>query len=198
MLSLFAALLLAVPLVLVLEPGSRLWIEGDSNRSPWSCDAGPLDTDAQVRPAEEGRPAAIDRLRVALRADGLRCGDDHMDGKLRDALKANRYPRIEFVLTGIAATPDVLAGAHQLKAVGTLEVAGQRRTVTFLVRAFGSPDGSLHARGELPILMTSFGIDPPSAFFGLLQSKDRIVIRFGLHARARSARLVKVRRRSGG
>ena len=184
MLATLLALLLAAPVQLALEPGSRLWIEGDSNLRTWSCEAQHLDTTAQARTGELGAKSVIETLRVAVPVKDLRCGDDHMDEKLRDALKAGQHPRIEYVMTAVQALPGAAPGEYRLKTTGTLTVAGVTKTETMLVLAGAGPGGTLFARGSLALQMSSFGVDPPSAFLGLLQSKDRIVIRFALKARA--------------
>ena len=49
---------------------------------------------------------------------------------------------------------------------GTLRIAGRERTV--------------RARGALPILMTDYGISPPTALFGVVRTENRIVVKFDL------------------
>jgi len=41
-------------------------------------------------------------------------------------------------------------------------------------------DGTLRAQGALPILMTDFGITPPTALFGVVRTEDRLVVKFDL------------------
>jgi hypothetical protein len=41
-------------------------------------------------------------------------------------------------------------------------------------------DGTVRARGALPILMTDYGISPPTALFGVLRTENRIVVKFDL------------------
>ena len=177
------ALVFAAAVQLVLQPASRLWIEGDSNLRTWSCEAA-LEATARARTAEAGTPPLVDSLHVSVPVDGLRCGDAHMDDKLREALQSARFPRIEYALGAVEVLPGALAGERRLKATGFLRVAGVTRTVTLVVRASASPEGKLVARGNLALEMSSFGVDPPTAFLGLLRCRDRLVIRFDLEARA--------------
>lgn len=178
------AFLFATAVQLVLEPGSRLWIEGDSNVRRWSCEAKQLATAAEARTGERGVPPAVESLSVGVAVNQLRCDDAHMDEKLRDALKEAQHPRIEYVLTAIESLAGAPAGEYRLKTTGRLTVAGSSRTVTMLVRAGAKSDGTLFARGNLALEMTSYGIEPPTAFFGFLVCKDRITIHFELKARA--------------
>jgi hypothetical protein len=184
MLALPVTLLLAAPIALSLESASRLWIEGDSNVRPWVCQAQKLGVDAQAQTAEAGVPAALQRLRVVIPVGDLRCGDVHMEDKLRDALQAEQHPGITYAFTEAEALPGAAPGEHRLKAVGELTVAGKTRRVIMVVRAGVRADGALFARGSAALEMTSFGVDPPTAFLGVLKCKDRIVVRFELVARA--------------
>jgi polyisoprenoid-binding protein YceI len=63
---------------------------------------------------------------------------------------------------------------------GTLRVAGRERSVRVPIELERLRDGTLRARGALPILMTDYGITPPSAFFGVLRTENRIVVKFDL------------------
>jgi len=41
-------------------------------------------------------------------------------------------------------------------------------------------DGTIEARGEVPILMSDYGIKPPTALFGALRASNRVVVKFAL------------------
>jgi hypothetical protein len=63
---------------------------------------------------------------------------------------------------------------------GSLRIAGQERPVRVPVVVQQQRDGSLRAQGALPILMTDYGITPPTALFGVLRTDNRIVVKFDL------------------
>ena len=63
---------------------------------------------------------------------------------------------------------------------GTLRIAGRERVVRVPVQVQQQRDGSLRAQGALPILMTDYGISPPTALFGVLRTENRIVVKFDL------------------
>src|SRR5437763_1510004 len=90
--------LLALSLSAPVSPShTQLWITGTSNLHDWRCDARAeqlrtridLDTTA-------GLPPHAVHIVVPVRA--LACGNDTMDGKLRDALKEKAAPEISFEL----------------------------------------------------------------------------------------------------
>ena len=184
MLAPILALLFAVPVQLVLASGSRLWIDGDSNLRTWSCEAHGLETHAEARTADAGGVPSVRQVELAVPVDELRCGDDHMESKLRESLKSSKHPRIEYTLTSVQQQTGSNELEKRMKTTGLLTVAGRTRTVTMLVHAGVLHDGTLRARGSVPLQMSDYGVDAPSALLGLVKAKDRIVVRFDLRARA--------------
>ena len=63
---------------------------------------------------------------------------------------------------------------------GTLRIAGRERVVRMPVELEEQRDGSVRAKGALPILMTDYGISPPTALFGVVRTENRIVVKFDL------------------
>ena len=182
MLALPLALLIAAPLA--LGPETKLWIDGDSSMHAWTCTAERMETTSDVSPAKAGEVPAVRSLSVPVQVKDLKCGNGTMEDKLRDALHDKKTPRIEYALTSIEPLPGAVGGAQKLKAQGQLTVAGKTRSVTMVVSASVQPDGTVVAKGALPLLMTDFGVDPPSAMLGLMKTADRVWVKFELHTRA--------------
>jgi len=156
-----------------LAAGSRLWIEGDSNLHPWSCKATALEVSVDV----DAESAQIARgLTVRVPVAGLECGDGHMNDKLRDAMKADAHPIIEYKLISAERLP---GEATKLKATGALTIAGKTREVTFVVDAALAGDGSAQAAGAVPISMTDYGVQPPTALL-VLKTYDLVTVKFDI------------------
>src|SRR5205823_1342548 len=119
MLAMVVATLLAAPVQLLLADGSKLFIEGDSSLHAWKCEAAKFDA-----AGEAGTPAApfasLTAFELSVPVAQIRCDGDTMEGKLRDALKAEKHPRIDYTFTS-------LAGAQ---VVGKLAIGGVEKTVT--------------------------------------------------------------------
>jgi len=172
---------------LVGRVDSRLWIEGASNVSRWSCRAKTLDATIFV---DSGFSELADLARhlrnvtVNVPVAALTCGHAPMDRSLRAALKA--APGTD----NIVATLDAVAGDESsrstLHTTGTLRLAGRENAVTVDIAA--SVDGSgLEAHGELPILLSDYGIEPPSGLLGVIRCADRVVVKFALTVDPRMA-----------
>lgn len=159
-----------------LSPQSRITIEGDSSMHPWKCSAAVGRASAAIDTAS---PALVRELAVQLPVAGIECGNDTMNGKLRDALGAEQHPQIEYRLTAVER---VAGEGVRLRATGSLSIAGKTQSVVFAVDAVVDSDGSVIAIGSVPLKMSSFGVDPPSAMLGLLKTYDPVTVKFDIRA----------------
>lgn len=170
LLALVLARLVVAQGQVVVAPESRLWIEGDSNFRAWSCEAQKAEAAVDL-----GKPAFSVQVPVA----GFHCNEDLLDGKLREALKADRFPEISFSLE----SEERLPGAPlRMRLTGSLTLAGQTGTVTFLAEITPAAGGAFVARGSVPVLMSSYDVEPPSAMLGLVRAADLVTVNFEIHA----------------
>ena len=175
MFAMIAALLLAAPVQLSLAEGSKLFIEGDSSLHAWKCEAAGFDA-AGLATSPAAAAASLTALEVGVPVKQIRCGNDTMEGKLRDALKADKFARIDYTFTSVAPEP----GSGKLKVTGKLSIGGVEKTVTTVLAVAAAPANRWTAKGELPLKMSDFGIDPPTAMLGMLKTHDAITIKFDL------------------
>jgi hypothetical protein len=59
-------------------------------------------------------------------------------------------------------------------------IAGTEKTVNMEVTASRLADGSIRAEGALPLLMTDFGVKPPTAMLGTLRTSNKVTVKFSL------------------
>jgi polyisoprenoid-binding protein YceI len=175
-----------------VNQGSRVWIEGTSNVRSWSCRATTFDARIEM---DAGRPAATDSatlaefirhvsVRVAVR--DLKCGNRRMEKDLYTALKATD----DAIASNIVALFDAVPGsasATSLTTRGTLSVVGIDKDVHSRIDIERLPDGTMRARGSLPLLMTDFGVKPPTGMFGLIRSGNEVTVKFELLVPPRAA-----------
>ena len=53
------------------------------------------------------------------------------------------------------------------------------------VRGEKLANGQVRLQGEHPLLMTDYGLTPPSAMFGALRTADKVTVKFDLVVAAR-------------
>jgi hypothetical protein len=154
----------------------RVWIEGSSNVHDWSCRAEVFEASVQLDPlATRDEPAAIRRVSVRINARDLKCGNRKMEHDLYATLRANDAANPSYI---VAEFQPVAGSATATR--GNVAVVGVERTVTVQISVDRLSDGSLRASGAIPLLMTDFGITPPTGLFGLIRSRNEITVRFDL------------------
>ena len=173
---------------LVVRDDSRLWIEGTSNLHEWSCKATTIDATIAVDPAWErdvttsltNVATLLRRVDVKIPVRGLKCGKDKMDKLMYEALKAKEADTVSYIAGTFDATPTDAKDSFVVRTTGTLRIAGRENPVNMDVRAERLPDGTVRAQSELPILMTDYGVKPPTALFGTLRTGNKVTVKFEL------------------
>lgn len=116
-------------------------------------------------------PAAVEGFEIVIRAASLTSPKDGLDKNMHKALKTAEFPDIVFRLAKLEGQ-----GAR-LKATGTLKIAGVEKDITFNVTAAAAPT-TLTVSGEVPVLMTDYGIAPPKAMMGMLKTDPKVTVKF--------------------
>ncbi len=170
---------------------SKLWIDGTSNLHSWSCKATTLDASVDVDKAAIAQfgataPKTLKRVEVKIPVKSLKCDHGGMDGNVYKALKVDGSPEISYILGTFEAAPGESKDAFTLHTIGKLAIAGKVNEVTMDVIATRMPDGSVKAIGSIPVKMTDFGIQPPTAIFGRLKTGDEVKVNFELMIGGRS------------
>lgn len=96
-----------------------------------------------------------------------------MDKKAHNALKMETVPEIRFI-TEVSKPIDL----EDQVISGTLSIAGEDRSVEIPVIISGK--GPIRIKGELPIMLADFSIEPPTAMFGSIVVGDQVTVHFDL------------------
>jgi polyisoprenoid-binding protein YceI len=103
-----------------------------------------------------------------------------LDHNLWTALKYTQNPDIVFSVTSATATPDPsVAGRYTISAQGTLTIAGKENPGSFSA-TIDINGNTLRITGTKDLLMTDFGIKPPTMLFGAIKTDDKITVRWDL------------------
>lgn len=191
LLTLIAGVARAQDTRVAVNPDSKLWIDGTSNLHGWTCRATKLDAaidlDAEIASQiATAPPKALKRVQVRVPVKSLKCGHDAMDNNLYKALKADETAEISYILATFEAAPGEAKDTFTLHTVGTLAIAGTEKKIEMDVVATRLADGSVTAKGLVPIKMTDFGIKPPTAIFGRLKTGDEVKVNFELTVGAKA------------
>jgi polyisoprenoid-binding protein YceI len=172
-----AALVLTAPAAaqLQFQQGSTITVEGTSSVQSWSCATSQLAGSAQAEVS--GRTLSdLSGLRLTIPVQGLDCGNRQMNGKLREALGASTTPQIRYTVTGAEVGAPDGQGRFAVTVTGRLEMAGSARTVRTTARGVPAGDGRFRFTGRVPLKMSDYGIDPPTAMLGALRTGDEVTV----------------------
>lgn len=169
---------------LSLGPESKLSVEGGSNLHGWECKASSIDASIEVDDAflksTTITPALVKKLQVKVPVRSLKCGHGGMDNNLYKALKADDAPDISYTMSTFDVASGATTDSFTVKTVGTLKIAGAEKPVNMDVSALRAADGGITANGELSLLMTDFGVKPPTAMFGTLRTDNKVTVKFSI------------------
>jgi polyisoprenoid-binding protein YceI len=175
------------PTVASLASGSRLWLEGNSTIHHYESTATKLEvrmTGGQAAASLEAlekmvRAGEVKGLEVSIPVAAMQSGKNGLDKNMRTALKADKFPNITFRLERYEVSQSTGSDSVVIDAHGLLSVAGVEKPID--LRAGGKRDGNvLRIRGEKDLLMTQFGVKPPTMMMGAVKTSDQVVIRFDL------------------
>jgi hypothetical protein len=170
-----------------LDPTSEVTIEGTSSMHAFHCKTNKIMAYVDVDPgytkdlSKIARPIASVKVNIVVRT--LTCGNGQMDKNMYSTLDADKNPIIRYTMSGY----DILDGsakpsAFVAKTTGTLVISGQEKVINMKINAERLSDGKATAQGEESVLMTDFGITPPSFMFGTLKVGNEIKVKFNLKA----------------
>lgn len=166
-----------------IEPGSELTIFGTSNVHDFRCKTNKFSAYIDVDPGytkdltKVARPIASVNVVIAVKS--LSCGNKKMDENMYSTLEADKNQIIRYTLSGY----DILNGTatgFAAKTTGTLTILGKQKVVAMKIDASRLNDGKAMAHGEETLLMSEFGIKPPSFMFGTMKVGNEIKVKFNL------------------
>ena len=100
-----------------------------------------------------------------------------MDKKAHDALKEKKSPEIKFALN---KNNNVRISGTSANFTGLLTVAGKTKEVSLSAQFDIENPQKFLVSGSVPIKMSDFGIDPPTAMMGTIKTHDEVVVQFNL------------------
>ncbi len=117
------------------------------------------------------KPGVLEGFEIAIPAASLSSPKAGLDKNMHKALKVEQFPDITFRLSRIEGTPEAPI------AVGKLRITGVEREVALMLKT-QRRGAALVVTGSLPLLMTDYGIKPPTAMLGMLTTDPKVTVSF--------------------
>jgi hypothetical protein len=171
--------------------GSSIWFEGNSTLHHYSAWAKSFSVSFQVAPLKAGEGIDVQSLVQRKRVSGLTVdvawnqmdsGDGDLNDNMLDAVNASAHPDIVFTLSGYTLSdPTDANAAWTVDLKGQLSMNGVTRPVELQAQAYRIEKGGLEVKGELDLLMTDYGISPPSMALGSITCDNDIAAKFDVN-----------------
>lgn len=172
-----------------IQSGSKIWIEGSTNISKFSCVSKRIDGFGHLRSdsvttiktslsKDDDKPVVF----VSLKDHSLDCGKRPMNHDMYHALKADEFPTIHYDLISgrMISYPDSTTKWFKIKTKGRLTIAGKSKIIKMIVDGHQLPHDHFHVKGSKTLRMSDFDIKRPSPFWGLVKTHNVIVVKFDL------------------
>jgi polyisoprenoid-binding protein YceI len=100
-----------------------------------------------------------------------------MNTHMRRALLAEQNPTIAYHLTRYDVRPNGSETAN-VSLSGRLSMAGQAKPITIEVSVVPIEGGAVRVTGSQEIIMSEYGMKPPSLMMGTMRVRDRVEVHF--------------------
>ena len=153
---------------------SKLIVAGTSSIHDWEMNAETFtaQTKLEVNNNSVGKIESID---FTCKVEDIESGKRIMDSKAYDALQEKRHPQISFQLH---PNNQVKVSGKKVSLTGDMTIAGKKREVNVNCIFDVKNDNQFSVSGEVPLKMSEFGIEPPTAMLGTLETGDQVVVKF--------------------
>jgi polyisoprenoid-binding protein YceI len=162
---------------------ARITISGTSNIHAYTASTTSVRvTRAQFAGAFDGpdfwsyalKPGSLGMFEISIPAATLTSPREGLDANMHKALQVSEHPDIVFRLLRFEPTT---GSAGALRGIGVLKIAGVAREVALDITT-DRKNSTLCVHGQVTLLMTDFGINPPVALMGMLKTDPKVTVTF--------------------
>jgi polyisoprenoid-binding protein YceI len=157
---------------------AKVSLAGNSNIHPFTATTTDVRMSRLVLAPAEGdrlqaaaKAGGVEAFEVAIKAATLTSPKDGLDKNMHKALKTKEFPEIVFRLNRIEGN------GVAPKAFGTLKIAGVEKEIAIDLKTVATAT-TLTVSGQVPLLMTDYGIPAPKAMMGMLKTDPKITVKF--------------------
>ena len=160
-----------------IQPSSSITIKGTSTLHDYECSTKTFEGMIELDHSDK----VFTSVDISIPVLSLHSNSTSMDDNMYDALKAKQYPRIQFSLLPSDSVRIAHAQADSmLHLQGNLTIAGKQKLIDLQLVVAKNGNGIIRVHGTKKLLMTDFGIDPPTFMLGVLKTGNEVTIEFSL------------------
>ena len=121
---------------------------------------------------------AVSTVVLTVPAATMDCNNGTMNEHMREAVKAEENPVIQFTLS----TYEVAKGGDDVQGTmhGTLSLGGAQRPIDIKAVATDAGNGAIRIVGGYELALSAFGLKRPSLMFGTIKVGEMVQVKFDL------------------
>lgn len=184
----FATALFVVPAfsateLLVVQPESRLWVEGTSTLKAFSCKVPEFVLTVSANstgavPAVLAGQKAVKTVELTVPASKIECGNGTMNEHMNKALKTDANKTIKFTLSGYDVAANAKGSGGNVR--GSLSLGGAEHPIDVAAVATDAGNGALRIVGSYELALSAYDLKAPSLMFGSIKVGDKVQVKFDM------------------
>ncbi len=158
------------------EENYNFIVKGTSSLHDWEMEVTTVNGQVVFKNGSKAIEGILE-INVEVKTGSFISDKNLMEKKAAEALRADEYPTIRFRLDDVLTlnnSSDTLKG----EVSGMLEIAGIAKTVNIAYELIPLENNEIKVTGSSELLMSDFGIDPPTALLGTIKTDDRVKVTF--------------------
>lgn len=165
---------------------SKMTIYGSANVTDWDAEVKTISGQVVIRnPGQtdwsEADASWFERVEMEFPVKDIDSDSRRMNNNMYYYLKEDEHPEITYRVIEVREVATADNPGILLTVRGVITAAGVGKEIIHDVEIRKSESGGLVVSGSQDLLMTDFDIDPPTAVFGSIRSRDEMTITFELH-----------------
>ena len=152
---------------------SEITISGTSSLHDWTSDAEIIEGSVQIS-SKDGSISSLENLKISVPVNSIKSGKNAMDKNTYKAMKESQFNQVVFHLNSIKTS------AASVTYTGEMKIAGVSKVITGDSTYSQVGSSGFTFKGAFDILMTDYGIEPPTAMLGSIKTGDKITINYVL------------------
>jgi len=165
---------------LIPSKNAAITVNGKSNVHDWVMTSTGVESVGTFKFNSRNELTNLSAFSFSVVAKSLKSGKSSMDERTYKSIKANDFPKISYKLTYSEVTM-VQANKYAIQTTGLLTIAGKTQTISMKVMALVNADQTISCHGTEKLLLTDYGIAPPSFMLGAMKVGNDLVIKFDLN-----------------
>jgi hypothetical protein len=175
----------AIQSIWVVEPGSRLVIDGSSNINTFSCAVKKYVQCDTLRMISEGKTRKLRFQQCTIHIDvaQIDCQHRFITSDLRKTLK---YPAFEYMKIHFVSLDDPfpMTSAQRIRGIVDIELAGHIKRIELWFNVSHQASGRLlHLTGQKALMFSDFELEPPKKMAGMIRINEELEVNVDLFFR---------------